>query len=254
MWPPIGSPLKSKLISMYLPKRLELSLRLVLALPKASRTQLDLSSMFFTLQDSKVSFVILLTSVNRTNWNICWRHTDIVSVYISACIIKRVKGQCVLTCWANWFYLKYRWICIVIYCYLKKRLIMGGMVAQWLALSPHSKEVVGSIPRPGAFVCGDCKFFLCLFSPGTPAASHIPKKWTLLAAQTCLQVWVWVPVVVCLYDKLLILHMFNVPLRNTIDGSTPTLYLTVDFDFNRSCNKTIKWNDNKWESTVVAST
>lgn len=30
---------------------------------------------------------------------------------------------------------------------------MGDMVAQWLALSPHSKTVVGSIPRPGAFVC-----------------------------------------------------------------------------------------------------
>lgn len=49
MCPPVGSPLKSKLMSMYLPKRLELSLRLVLALPKASRTQLDLSSTFFTL-------------------------------------------------------------------------------------------------------------------------------------------------------------------------------------------------------------
>lgn len=49
MWPPVGSPLKSKLMSMYLPKRLELSLRLVLALPKASKTQLDFSSTFFTL-------------------------------------------------------------------------------------------------------------------------------------------------------------------------------------------------------------
>ncbi|TNN65346.1 hypothetical protein EYF80_024501 [Liparis tanakae] len=38
-------------MSMYLPKRLELSLRLVLAFPKASRTQLDLSSMFFTLRE-----------------------------------------------------------------------------------------------------------------------------------------------------------------------------------------------------------
>lgn len=52
MWPPVGSPLKSKLMSMYLPKRLELSLRLVLALPKASRTQLDFSSTFFTLHST----------------------------------------------------------------------------------------------------------------------------------------------------------------------------------------------------------
>lgn len=50
MWPPVGSPLKSKLMSMYFPKRLELSLRLVLALPKASKTQLDLSRMFLTLR------------------------------------------------------------------------------------------------------------------------------------------------------------------------------------------------------------
>lgn len=69
---------------------------------------------------------------------------------------------------------EYALLSIVIF--LKKRLIMGGMVAQWLALSPHSKEVVGWTPRPGAFDCGDCKFFLCLFSPVTPAASHIPKK------------------------------------------------------------------------------
>lgn len=53
---------------------------------------------------------------------------------------------------------------------------MGDMVAQWLALSPHSKKVVDSIPTPGASVCGDCKFFLCLFSPGAAASSHIPKK------------------------------------------------------------------------------
>lgn len=39
-----GSPLKSKLMSMYLPKRLELWLRLVRALPKASSTHVDLSS------------------------------------------------------------------------------------------------------------------------------------------------------------------------------------------------------------------
>lgn len=46
----MGSPLKSKLMSMYFPNRLELSLRFVLALPKASNRQLDFSRMFFTLQ------------------------------------------------------------------------------------------------------------------------------------------------------------------------------------------------------------
>lgn len=49
MCPPTGSPLKSKLMSMYLPKRLELWLRLVRALPKASSTQVDFSSTSFTL-------------------------------------------------------------------------------------------------------------------------------------------------------------------------------------------------------------
>lgn len=49
MCPPTGSPLKSKLMSMYLPKRLELWLRLVRALPKASSTQVDLRSTSFTL-------------------------------------------------------------------------------------------------------------------------------------------------------------------------------------------------------------
>lgn len=50
----MGSPLKSKLMSMYFPNRLELSLRFVLALPKASNTQLDFSRMFFTLQQGWV--------------------------------------------------------------------------------------------------------------------------------------------------------------------------------------------------------
>lgn len=54
MCPPVGSPLKLKLMSMYLPKRLELSLRFVLAFPKASSTQLDFSSTFFTLIDHVV--------------------------------------------------------------------------------------------------------------------------------------------------------------------------------------------------------
>lgn len=41
--------MKSKLMSMYLPKRLELWLRLVRALPKASSTHVDLSSTSLTL-------------------------------------------------------------------------------------------------------------------------------------------------------------------------------------------------------------
>lgn len=51
MCPPTGSPLKSKLMSMYLPKRLELWLRLVRAFPKASSTQVDLSNTSLTLQE-----------------------------------------------------------------------------------------------------------------------------------------------------------------------------------------------------------
>ena len=39
-------PLKSKLMSMYLPKRDELSFRLVLALPNASKMSLDCSKTF----------------------------------------------------------------------------------------------------------------------------------------------------------------------------------------------------------------
>lgn len=40
MWPPTGAPLKSNCTSMYFPNRLELSLRRVLAFPKASNTGL----------------------------------------------------------------------------------------------------------------------------------------------------------------------------------------------------------------------
>lgn len=65
----MGSPLKSKLMSMYFPNRLELSLRFVLALPKASNTQLDFSRMFFTLQqgwmDGKGSRIRLQRSHHR---------------------------------------------------------------------------------------------------------------------------------------------------------------------------------------------
>lgn len=129
---------------------------------------------------------------------------------------------------------------------------MGDMVTQWLALSPHSKEVVGSIPRPGAFVCGECRFLLCLFCPGTPASSHIPKKWTLLPAQNSICMygchWLFVSpknLAVCnatvsqgqlISCYLLTLHNFNCAMFDMTfmkynNGSTPPLYLTVDFDY-----------------------
>ncbi|KAF7657094.1 hypothetical protein LDENG_00032070, partial [Lucifuga dentata] len=52
----------------------------------------------------------------------------------------------------------------------------GGTVAQWLALSPHSKTVLGlSLTR--SFLCRVCMFSLCLpgFPPGAPASSHLQK-------------------------------------------------------------------------------
>merc|ERR1712035_207562 len=53
----------------------------------------------------------------------------------------------------------------------------GGTVVLWLALSPHSKRVSGSILGAGALLCGVCMFSQCQrgFSPGTPASSHSPK-------------------------------------------------------------------------------
>ncbi|KAF7654263.1 hypothetical protein LDENG_00072160 [Lucifuga dentata] len=36
----------------------------------------------------------------------------------------------------------------------------GGTVAQWLALLPHSKQVLGSRPT-SSFLCGVCMFSLC---------------------------------------------------------------------------------------------
>ncbi|KAF7654348.1 hypothetical protein LDENG_00070910 [Lucifuga dentata] len=51
-------------------------------------------------------------------------------------------------------------------------------VAQWLALLPHSKKVLGSIPGRGrAFLCGVCMSSLCPrgFPPGTTASSHLQR-------------------------------------------------------------------------------
>lgn len=47
----------------------------------------------------------------------------------------------------------------------------GGTVAECLALLPHSKKVLGSIPIQGrAFLCGVCIFSPCRrkFPSGTP--------------------------------------------------------------------------------------
>jgi len=54
---------------------------------------------------------------------------------------------------------------------------MGGTVAQWLALLPHSARDPGSIPGWGHCLCGVCMFSQCLcgFPLGAPVSSHNPK-------------------------------------------------------------------------------
>ncbi|KAF7661918.1 hypothetical protein LDENG_00250870, partial [Lucifuga dentata] len=56
--------------------------------------------------------------------------------------------------------------------------IKSGTVVQWLALLPHSKKVLGSIPaKAGPF----CVEFACSppclrgFPPGAPASSHLQR-------------------------------------------------------------------------------
>ena len=51
------------------------------------------------------------------------------------------------------------------------------MVAQWLALLPHSARDPGSISGLGHCLCGVCTFSLCLrgFPLGAPVSSHSPK-------------------------------------------------------------------------------
>ena len=48
------------------------------------------------------------------------------------------------------------------------------MVAQWLALLPHSARDLGSIPGLGHCLCGVCTFSSCLrgFPPGASVSSH----------------------------------------------------------------------------------
>ena len=51
------------------------------------------------------------------------------------------------------------------------------MVAQWLALLPHSSRDPGSIPGSGHCLCGVCTFSSCLrgFPAGALVSSHSPK-------------------------------------------------------------------------------
>ena len=68
------------------------------------------------------------------------------------------------------------------YCYFLICVSMGGTVVWWLAPSPHSKRVAGSIPGVGALLCGVCMFSPCQrgFPPGAPASSHSPKTCRLI--------------------------------------------------------------------------
>ena len=61
--------------------------------------------------------------------------------------------------------------------HLQKHPTVGGMVAQWLALLPHSTRDPGSISGLGHCLCGVCTFSPCLrgFPPSAPVFSHILK-------------------------------------------------------------------------------
>lgn len=67
-------------------------------------------------------------------------------------------------------YTVHTYVCIYVrICVLYVCMYVGGN----LALGPHSEEVRGSIPRPGAFLWGVCMFCpsLCGFSPGALASN-----------------------------------------------------------------------------------
>ncbi len=54
-----------------------------------------------------------------------------------------------------------------------KKIFKGGMVALWLALSPHSKKVLGLIPGwDRTFLCGVCVLFAWVFSRGSGFPHH----------------------------------------------------------------------------------
>eukprot|EP00061_Rhincodon_typus_P015660 g43459.t1 len=69
---------------------------------------------------------------------------------------------------------------------VKDILPLGGTVAQWLALLPHSTRELGSIPPLGA-VCAEFAHCLRGFPPGIPVSSHSPKMCKLggLAMLNC---------------------------------------------------------------------
>ncbi len=67
----------------------------------------------------------------------------------------------------------------------------SGMLAQWLAPSPHSKKVLGAIPGRGrTFLCGVCMFSPCLcgFSLGAPVSPTVKIcTWGLSPVSTLVQ-------------------------------------------------------------------
>ena len=50
---------------------------------------------------------------------------------------------------------------------------------QWLACMPHSRRILGLIPRLRVYLCWDRVFslWLCGFSLRTPASSHLQSTW-----------------------------------------------------------------------------
>merc|ERR1712168_1587011 len=69
----------------------------------------------------------------------------------------------------------------------------ASTVAQWLALQPHSKKVLGSIPSWGkawAFLCGVCMFSPCLrgFPPGTPVSPTSKNMYIYVCTSVCISV------------------------------------------------------------------
>lgn len=86
--------------------------------------------------------------------------------------------------------------------FLKKRL--GGMVVQWLALSPHSKKIPGPIcgSTKGAFRCGAYMFSLCIcgFLPTVQRRVN-QVKWPLQIACECK--WLFMSVLALLWTCIL---------------------------------------------------
>lgn len=52
----------------------------------------------------------------------------------------------------------------------------GGVVVQWVALSPLSRKILGFESWPGRSLCVELACCLCGFPPGTPVSSYSPKE------------------------------------------------------------------------------